>query len=335
MGSSVRLPLHHDQHGNLSSWSLLPLPGPITTYVHTSKYSPFKLESKNLSYISFTIIDVDGQEGFPHQVVGKVSTISLFTFHISRFIKASLSLFLFIGFTSAWFRLNMNFCQVRDGRQGWVVWLTGRRHWCSHLMSIGQSQKPALFSWMVLQPPSRSLTLFHGCCLGGGMGNMLLWLYKWSRNLDAYTSNHSALDHFLHINATQHITTDGILIPTGQLTNLSDTALDFLQPREIGSKLNQTQDLCGTGCLGYVSSLSACVLNFIHGARMYVLDRRVSVVKSQGTWCMGGCVLSVGVTRIMRGFTILNVCQKKQRWKCGVSHQVSSKSWSAYTRKKV
>lgn len=47
------------------------------------------------------------------------------------------------------------------------------------------------------------------------------------------------------------MTTDTILIPTGELTNVTGTAYDFLLPRPIGSGWNETLGYPGLGKLGY------------------------------------------------------------------------------------
>jgi aldose 1-epimerase len=55
------------------------------------------------------------------------------------------------------------------------------------------------------------------------------------------------------MNAPSYIVTDGNLIPTGEIASVARTALDFNKSRKIGSLLNRTEGLCGTGCIGYAS----------------------------------------------------------------------------------
>ncbi|KLO14301.1 galactose mutarotase-like protein [Schizopora paradoxa] len=72
-------------------------------------------------------------------------------------------------------------------------------------------------------------------------------------NLDAYHYSQDVSDHFLQLQADQFVATDGILIPTGELANVTGTPLDFRQPATLGSRIPETSgtNLCGTGCVGF------------------------------------------------------------------------------------
>lgn len=78
------------------------------------------------------------------------------------------------------------------------------------------------------------------------------WIHTY-RNLDAYVSNRSAINHFIQVNAPKHIVTDSILIPTGEISSVTGTPLDFNKPKQIRSDLSLTEGLCGIGCIGYAS----------------------------------------------------------------------------------
>lgn len=68
-------------------------------------------------------------------------------------------------------------------------------------------------------------------------------------NLDGYQGRDDLVGHFAQFNASRVIATDGILIPTGELINVTDTALDFREARSIGVGINETEsfEYCGTG----------------------------------------------------------------------------------------
>lgn len=68
-------------------------------------------------------------------------------------------------------------------------------------------------------------------------------------NLEGYTGNDDLVDHYAQFNASQVIATDSILIPTGELIDVTDTALDFREAKSIGGSLNDTEgfDYCGGG----------------------------------------------------------------------------------------
>jgi len=71
-------------------------------------------------------------------------------------------------------------------------------------------------------------------------------------NLDAYKDGSSdILSHKLRLDASRYIEVDELAIPTGNLTNVAGTPLDFRKEQNIGAKWAQTVDLCGKGCEGY------------------------------------------------------------------------------------
>lgn len=139
---------------------------------------PFQVEAKNLSYISFSLVDHDGEQGFPHEVVSKIEY------------------------------------QLLSGGK-WRIKMTAQANGPTPIM----------------------------------LSSHVYW------NLDAYGSDESAPKHFLQLNAPQYIATDPILIPTGKLESVKNTPLDFLEPTEIGSRLNETAGLCGQDCIGYDNAL--------------------------------------------------------------------------------
>ncbi|CAM8878546.1 unnamed protein product [Rhodiola kirilowii] len=84
------------------------------------------------------------------------------------------------------------------------------------------------------------------------------------------------LDHHLQIFADSVTPVDKSLIPTGEITPVHNTALDFLQPREIGSRINQLPNgydinyvLVNAG-KGKHLSLAAVVSDKVSGRRMEV-----------------------------------------------------------------
>ncbi|UCH15820.1 MAG: galactose-1-epimerase, partial [Bacteroidales bacterium] len=56
-------------------------------------------------------------------------------------------------------------------------------------------------------------------------------------NLNSLRSN--ILDHELYLNADKYTIADETLIPTGELTDVSNTPLDFRNPRKIGEQIEQ------------------------------------------------------------------------------------------------
>ncbi|PLW49744.1 hypothetical protein PCASD_01569 [Puccinia coronata f. sp. avenae] len=139
---------------------------------------PFTVDAKNSSYISFSLVDKDGEQGFPSEVTTKIEY------------------------------------QLLSGGK-----------WKTKMTAKANGPTPIMLS------------------------SHAYW------NLDAYVSCGSASKHYLQLNAPQYIATDSILIPTGELQPVKNTPLDFTQPTEIGSRLNQTVGLCGQGCTGYDNAL--------------------------------------------------------------------------------
>lgn len=58
----------------------------------------------------------------------------------------------------------------------------------------------------------------------------------------------TVLDHVLHVSAQQYTPTDDTLIPTGELSPVAGTPLDFTQPTALGARIEQ---LDGTPAKGY------------------------------------------------------------------------------------
>lgn len=139
---------------------------------------PFDVQNKSLSQITFTIVDPNGEQGFPNQVVGKIE----------------------------------------------YELLPGAK-WRTRMTGVADGLTPIMLS------------------------SHVYW------NLDAYAANSSASDHLIQMNAPSYIVTDGNLIPTGEIASVARTALDFNKSRKIGSLLNRTEGLCGTGCIGYDNAL--------------------------------------------------------------------------------
>ncbi|KAF8681098.1 cellular morphogenesis-related protein [Rhizoctonia solani] len=69
-------------------------------------------------------------------------------------------------------------------------------------------------------------------------------------NLEAYQETQSLADHELQIEASRVIATDGILVPTGELTNVTGTYFDFRNETRLGDVIDKAVGYCGTGCTG-------------------------------------------------------------------------------------
>ncbi|KAK4698757.1 aldose 1-epimerase, partial [Phenoliferia sp. Uapishka_3] len=70
-------------------------------------------------------------------------------------------------------------------------------------------------------------------------------------NLDGYKDSQTILNHTLYLKSSSYIKGDGILIPTGEIVEIEEgAALDFKDSPVIGSRLNDTVGVCGTGCIG-------------------------------------------------------------------------------------
>ncbi|KAK0567951.1 hypothetical protein OC861_002402 [Tilletia horrida] len=66
------------------------------------------------------------------------------------------------------------------------------------------------------------------------------------------TEGQTILDHYFHLpKADKVIATDSILIPTGQINNVSGTAFDFQEAKTFRSLFNETEGVCGAGCQGW------------------------------------------------------------------------------------
>jgi aldose 1-epimerase len=68
-------------------------------------------------------------------------------------------------------------------------------------------------------------------------------------NLEAYQETQDLVGHHAQLDASRFIATDGHLIPTGQLTPVAGTAMDFRKAKSIGGSINATAEaqFCGTG----------------------------------------------------------------------------------------
>lgn len=65
-------------------------------------------------------------------------------------------------------------------------------------------------------------------------------------------ANNTILNHTLHMpKANKYIKTDGINIPTGAISKVAGTPLDFRKARKFSERFNETHNLCGTGCQGW------------------------------------------------------------------------------------
>ncbi|KAJ7682647.1 galactose mutarotase-like protein [Mycena polygramma] len=72
-------------------------------------------------------------------------------------------------------------------------------------------------------------------------------------NLEAYQETQDLVGHIAQFEASRFIATNGQLIPTGQLTSVEGTPLDFRKAKSIGNSINATAEAqyCGTGCVGF------------------------------------------------------------------------------------
>lgn len=72
-------------------------------------------------------------------------------------------------------------------------------------------------------------------------------------NLEAYQETQDLIGHHAQFQASKFVATDGHLIPTGQLTPVQNTPLDFRKAKSIGASIPDTaaQQTCGTGCVGF------------------------------------------------------------------------------------
>ncbi len=68
-------------------------------------------------------------------------------------------------------------------------------------------------------------------------------------NLEAYQESQDLLGHYAQIEASQFVATDSGLVPTGALSGVEGTPLDFRQGKSIGGSINATAEAqsCGAG----------------------------------------------------------------------------------------
>ncbi|KDR81433.1 hypothetical protein GALMADRAFT_239324 [Galerina marginata CBS 339.88] len=80
---------------------------------------------------------------------------------------------------------------------------------------------------------------------------MLTGHHYW--NLEAYQESQDLIGHFSKFKASKFVATDGNLIPTGQLSHVSETPMNFKEAKSIGTSIPATAEaqFCGTGCVGY------------------------------------------------------------------------------------
>lgn len=68
-------------------------------------------------------------------------------------------------------------------------------------------------------------------------------------NLEAYEETQDLLGHHAQFEASKIIATDGLLIPSGKVTDVTGTPLDFRKAKSLGEAINATAgaEYCGTG----------------------------------------------------------------------------------------
>lgn len=71
-------------------------------------------------------------------------------------------------------------------------------------------------------------------------------------NLEAYQETQDLVGHHAQLGASKFVATDGALIPTGALTDVKNTPLDFRKAKSIGGSINATAEgqFCGTSMYG-------------------------------------------------------------------------------------
>lgn len=79
------------------------------------------------------------------------------------------------------------------------------------------------------------------------LANHIYW------NLNAFlTPDHTILNDTLEIPfGNRYIKIDNIEVPTGEIGVVEGTPLDFTKAKTIGSRINETKNACGYGCVGY------------------------------------------------------------------------------------
>ncbi|TFK43402.1 galactose mutarotase-like domain-containing protein [Crucibulum laeve] len=72
-------------------------------------------------------------------------------------------------------------------------------------------------------------------------------------NLEAYQESQDLIGHHAQFQASKFVATDGQLIPTGKLEDVSGTAMDFRKAKSIGVSIPETAaaQFCGSGCVGF------------------------------------------------------------------------------------
>ncbi|KAI0037161.1 galactose mutarotase-like protein [Vararia minispora EC-137] len=79
-------------------------------------------------------------------------------------------------------------------------------------------------------------------------------------NLDAFRtdstnvsnwSNSRIFNHTLHLDASRYIETDSNGVPTGPVSAVIGTPLDFRTAQQIGARWSELEGVCGPGCQGY------------------------------------------------------------------------------------
>ncbi|KAF9269596.1 galactose mutarotase-like protein [Marasmius fiardii PR-910] len=72
-------------------------------------------------------------------------------------------------------------------------------------------------------------------------------------NLEAYQESEDLSSHFMQLDSSRFVATDGHLIPTGDLATVENTPLNFRKAKSIGGSINDTaaSEYCGTGCVGF------------------------------------------------------------------------------------
>lgn len=68
-------------------------------------------------------------------------------------------------------------------------------------------------------------------------------------NLEAYQESQDLVGHYAQFDSSKFIATTGALIPTGELTPVDGTAMDFRKAKSIGNAIPETAEaqFCGTG----------------------------------------------------------------------------------------
>lgn len=88
-------------------------------------------------------------------------------------------------------------------------------------------------------------------------------------NLEAYQETQDLNHHFMEFQASRWVATDGALIPTGKLSSVDKTPMDFRKAKSIGLNIPATakDEFCGTGA--YNSS----------SVRLFRADKHILIIK--------------------------------------------------------